>query len=313
MTTNRVKIERRPGVGAGLDPAVLETLVALADQATHHSEYGLRPPVGIYNLSLHQLWKRFSPVLDALDKVVSQRSFLSGDGTWHEELLASHESLLYSLMEHIEDCQSILRCFFRKADKKARDKHVRKFTEKIEDYRDYVATIVNGIKHNQLRLHSIIHYSDQVVVPGYFVLGPDKEGVLGPAPSVHSPGDEAFSFNWDLRYHFAHTYVISHHLMDAICTIHDCKEQPAEALPASTDTTILSIASRISELPNWVFVNEIGQPYAKVTVRTVLPETVMTIEFPAREKDLLILNQARVNCMVLGDGVSKAFRFPALR
>lgn len=215
-----MRIERSTQDPAGLEPAVLETLLSVADQPSFHIENGFRPAVGIYNISMHQVSKRLLSVWDVLDAVVQGRHFLDPDNTtWHEPLLSHHETLLYSLMEHIEDCENIIRGFFPKADKKAGKKAVELFNRTIEEYRRYLAPIVNGIKHQQLRLHAVVQYNENAETIGYFVVGPDEQGELGPAASVHGEGGEAYSFSWDLRYHFAYIYLLAHHLTDAVCAL----------------------------------------------------------------------------------------------
>jgi hypothetical protein len=307
-----VLITRNSADPTGLEPGAVATLLSVADQPSFHTENGFRPAIGIYNLSMYQVWKRFPPVLDALKFVLGAKPYLdTDDNTWLEPLLTHHEALLYSLMEHIEDCQNIVRGYFPKSDKKASKKAVETFTRCIHEYRNYVAPIVNGIKHNQLRLHAVVYYSDNAAVVGYFVLGPDEKGALGPAAAVHGTGGEAYSFAWDLRFHFAQVYLVAHHLTNAICAIRDCGSTTTYS-DQPTNAQILTIAERISHLPQWVFPNELGAAFPNVATATTEDGTTLTIEYPATRSDRITLGRGRIRCDILGDGVSKVFNFPKL-
>jgi hypothetical protein len=61
-----------------LYPSVYNCLCSLPDCALHHSEHGLRHPLGIYSLSLGRVIQAFKVVLDENDKIYQVLTDSSG-------------------------------------------------------------------------------------------------------------------------------------------------------------------------------------------------------------------------------------------
>jgi hypothetical protein len=70
----------------------------------------------MYNVSLETLPRRLSGVLDCLDELMDRaRNGDPGLTGMVTRLLDAHQTLLYALMEHVEDCYNITKSFFPKA------------------------------------------------------------------------------------------------------------------------------------------------------------------------------------------------------
>jgi hypothetical protein len=309
---NTMLIERCSADVAGLEPEALDVLFGISDASTYHKEYLRRTPLGAYNLSLHNVYAAFNKALDEVQRVLSTEPFRKEEdaGSWHVPLMESYERLLYTYMEHMEDCEKILGCFYRPDDPK-RKKALRRFNDTIRECRDHVAPIVNGIKHEQLRLECIVYFNDAAAVIGYFVAGPDSDGVIGPASKVHANGDEAYSFAVDLKYLFAWVFILSRHLKDAIGQVAPPCVPPSPSMRDNHgDAIVTGLAARISALPNRVFPHEIGFEIPSIRLTESDRGSDLKIETPTRPRDVFAVFNGRLLCMNLGDGTSTDFRFP---
>lgn len=114
MRDNIIRLSNQRG---GLNPEAVDTLSLEFDSPLYNLEYQLRHPFGIYNVSLNNIFSSFENLLLELafankQDIQSNKS----DTKWNEDLLHSLEKLLYALMEHMDDCENIIKCFFPPRD-----------------------------------------------------------------------------------------------------------------------------------------------------------------------------------------------------
>lgn len=144
----RQVIKRSSSDIGGVVPRALAVLSSRFTSPKYHHDKGLRAPFGIYAVSIDNVIDAFERVPPNLDKAL--KSDLTFDNLafgWDDDLLGSIQRLLYSLMEHFDDCESILKGFLRPGVKHSRVKEIRNYESAISKYRTHIGKVVNHIKH----------------------------------------------------------------------------------------------------------------------------------------------------------------------
>ncbi len=241
--TDRKPIKRSSNQRGGLNPPAIETLSLELSSPLYHLEYQMRHPFGIYNVSLNRVFSSFEDLLTDLT-AAKEHDLKSkkADLKWENYLLHSLEKLLYALMEHMDDCENILRCFFPPGTKINNENSIRAYQSSVDSYRTHIGKVVNHLKHKQGRLRSIAMFSGDTPYLGYFVEGAEQNGSLGPAPHIHTKGSTAFSYARDIRYHLYNLYFVSAKLAETV-----------DAIAASS----ANIEKTSSWTPYWAFSNPI--------------------------------------------------------
>jgi len=304
-----------------ISPRGLEELINRMSWTFYNIPRNLRQPVEIYNLSLSMLWESFEEVLDELDKALVAAEFRQNPPTaWGHSLIRRQEYLLYRMMQHFDDCRSILTCFFpQKKTKPDSDRDdilkqpvLQPTIGAIKPYRDHIANIVNHMKHNQGMLRGVVAFNDNVVVLGYFVEYVDQNEALTPHPNVHklfNKRNTAFSFYRDLRYIFWIIYDVSEHLADAIIKI--SSPTPNVFSDTPVDENVISIARRIEALPRTLFEDELHADFPYVGVEETKGIVALTLEYPSSRTILPALSgNFKVLANWSGDGVTRKFAPP---
>jgi hypothetical protein len=201
----------------GLLPVAMETLSLDFETELFNLEYHLRHPYGIYNNSLSRVFSRFRDFLDQLTNVGRIDVLADKSNTqWNTRLLSSLELLLFSLMEHMDDCENILRCFFSPTINLANENCFKGYQSEVNTYRTHIGKVVNLIKHKQGRLRTIGMITEEAITMGYFVEGVADDGSLGPSQIIHKNGSTAFSFSRNIRYHLYNLFFVSEILSKVI-------------------------------------------------------------------------------------------------
>jgi len=294
----------------GLKPEAEPLLAGYDPSKFFHLSHSLRPPIGIYRMSLMRIWPRFESLLIEVWNVLREKQYLQPSVAWGDEMLEAYEQLLYSLFEHLDDCDNILKCCFPRGQRLAQNPHFREYKREIEPYRDSIGRIVNQMKHNQGRLRSIVFYGDEWASPGYFVETVYPDGAIGPDPRIHPGGKTAFSCARDMRHHFAWLYVISRNLAKAVSAI---MGSPTEVIleSPSEDDKIAEVAGRLSMLPRIVFPDEEQKGYPAIDYRQGKQEReILMVLLPPYLGPLPPPLTFRVSFSYRGDGVSNAFIRP---
>ncbi len=335
-------IERKSTVTGSIIPEILEVLSAefpITD--LYNRDLKLRQPLGIYNVSLMTVLASFENVLDEVEKFLLNKPFAKYEDLpdeWREgfhepKLLVNQRTLLYSLMEHMEDCFNILKCFVPlpspdplKRTKKAYCKHpeINDCVTAVAPYYDHVSNIVNHSKHNQGRIKTFTISTDTMLMPGYFiescehikdpVTGIITWEVLGPSSIIHTPNrDTAFSFARDLRFHFVNIYLVSMHLAVAVNKLAGSKASPRIIDHSKMASQLLSVARRIEKLPNYFFRDEVLMPVPTVKIIETATTTELRLAYPDPIALLPSLDRGKKYMAFVsyrGDAVSVSIHLP---
>lgn len=290
----------------GALPKAARVLSNIDGVTTYQDVYGVRHPMAAYNTSITHVSRRILRTLDALTafRTASSSSQANQDGP-KEALLEATDHMLDSLMEHMDDCKVIIKSFFPDVECKQYKKVYGEYKRSVEPYRQYIGNVVNYIKHQQGRLRLIsVTWPDNCCV-GYFVEGPDGEGVLGPAPSIHKPSNTAFSYNRDIPFHLCNIFSVGARLASALHSIDKriVLRRPEVAGPGSN---LANALRRASELPRVYFFDEINKDVPLIR----LLGDGLAIEYPSEKKVGPPPNGSRVSGSFEGDGVTRSFRLP---
>jgi hypothetical protein len=286
----------------------------------YNAVYGLRHPLAIYNVACSTVIDNFGKTVNTLLRVIYERPFLivtsqKGDRSLMNTLLAEQKDLLYGLMEYLDDCDNILACFFPSKDVRNKDTHVKLYRKATKEYREHIGKVVNYLKHNQGRLLDITFYNDNLVLPGYFVVGATEENAIGPVQMIH-PDNTAFSFARDLRYNLFHFYAVAEHLSNAIGKILGKEHNTTTLKNETLDEKVLNIASRISNLPLTFYPDEGSKliPNVIVSQDYHLFDRVITLAYPD-EKIKVDVAPKRMKIIAThkGDGVTPSFQIPYMK
>lgn len=309
-----------------LQPRVLEVLRQRQHREYYNAQWQLRKPIGVYNVSMRNVWESFKEVLDELNIVLNQERFRDpSSGLWERTLIRRQEDLISRLLRYFDDCFNMLCAFFPrtttgrdlkalKKDQKTigRDSRIQEAWSAVTEYRTHVANVMNHIKHHQGLLRCIVAFNDTTVIPGYFVEYVNANEVLTPHPDVHRTfrgQATAFSFYRDLRYKLWLVYAVGEQVADAVCQL-EPTTTPYPDKPMD-ETYIFDIVSRIAALPSRVFRDEEGLDFPYVGVSEKDGVRKIYLEFPSKRTILVPLPENyRIRVAWVGDEVSNQFGLP---
>lgn len=262
----------------GQGPEAENILAAYESSRFFHARLNQRAPDAIYKLSLRQVWPAFASAMDAAEYIVQERPFLTlHDRLWQDTSLQLIEHLLYVLVEHLEECELILKACFSDPAVFQKNEHVKRYRKVTRPYRDRIAGIVNAIKHNQARLRLFALHGDNFVAPGYFVEGVLPGDVIGPNPNIHNNESSlAFSFAFDLRLHFLCIFLVARNITRAVEKILGPADGPPHASASSSH--MRDLGRRLAAFPRFVFPDEMKQGFPEVSVRE--DQQVLVIDYP---------------------------------
>jgi len=309
-------IYRRSTDLGGLHPDARATLDALSTAPSRHVELDSRPPLGAYNGSIQDVVFAFESTLNAIDDFRSKKPWVSNDEHWDRHYAQACERLLYTLLEHVDTCTDILRCLLPGDADFRKHAVVRAWDKNVRFYRSRVGAIVNAIKHSQRRLRGIVMYDDTVTVPGYYVemvgvTGPENEATAHPDPVIHRDGNTAISTHRDLRFHFAHLYLVGHYLSNALSGVTALTTDSARKSKSTVDPRLFDVAKRISDLPAYFFPDEAAESIPAVGAGEDSSGTrSIWVEYPSGRVRPSTLVVPRFSISFTGDGAARSFKIP---
>lgn len=274
----------------------------------YHDDYGLRHPLGAYNISLSSIGKRVSRVVEVVNELQTESWNPGKASPRNEALLEATDHLLDAAMEHLDVCHSILKCFFKPDEERGRKLAYQLLKKEIEPYRNHIGSVDNYINHKQgaLRLIQFVWPGGRCL--GYFVEGNLGEGMLGPAREIHKDSNSAFSFNRDVRFHVCSVFAVGARLASVLHSI-DKRIVPRyktteNYLKANDWITSLKL---VSGLPYTFFHDEvsIGIP----EIRLSKERLIVTVPGD-RRKVSIPPNGSRISLVYIGDGVTRGFKLP---
>lgn len=279
--------------------------------AAFNTDHQLRPPLGIYNTSINLCLERLETAVTLITAPELRDTFFSQTTPFERRIIEAYDAFLDAMMEHMEDCLSVMLTFFATTKERERHPAVKQYRKSVADYREHIGCVVNHIKHSQGRLRLCGIRSTRHFVLGYFVEGVDEKGTLGPAPQIHRNGNNAFSFHRDLRLHIGNLFLVSNALMVAVEEI--AGASTVLPMTATGNEGLTTILRTVSSLPKTVFRHELALDWPKITM---VPSNgkqgpILKVEFPCPyERPVTPTGRLDVVNKFTGDGVSKSFRFP---
>jgi len=125
-------------------PRTREELLKRKDNSFHNAARELRHPLGIYNMSLINIWDTFYEVLNELDRVIENGAFRNNppEDEWDKNLLRRQEDLISRVMRHFDDCLNILCCFYPVTPNKSREEDSNLVMKQPE-----IKTAMNRVRH----------------------------------------------------------------------------------------------------------------------------------------------------------------------
>jgi hypothetical protein len=301
-----------------LYPEVAELLRRLPSSSLYHSKYRFRHPAAIYNLSLHQLAADFK-------RVLSDYKAMRNNEDRSVEIAQNQRILIYSLREHLDDCQMILLCFVDPATVKTKAKSTDEilksagvveqqiFWNGVHGYvNSYLMPLVNALKHSQRRFRTLtFECSPQDIRPGFYLEEMDENGAAQPSIKLHD-GNSAFSYARDIRTNLALVFKAGESLRLAITAILQRLSMSPLSVPegaASGPGPWTEMCKEAAALDSGVFPQEMK---ARFTRFSISDEGHLHIRELDRDNQLTFPPSARVRTRTLGDGMTTSFRMPYL-
>ncbi|CAN3991495.1 hypothetical protein MCBRY_002321 [Methylocystis bryophila] len=135
---------------------------------------------------------------------MNSASEMIGSNSLQEEVIDYLELSIYSAAEHIDDVESIIRCFFGVYERYDKIPAVRRFKEEIKPIRTRLSGFANAIKHRQSRIRLLHcdfeHGGHRICLHGFFI-EEFKDGACSPSPIFHSGNQKVISvtsFAWSV-------------------------------------------------------------------------------------------------------------------
>lgn len=188
MTKPRFPIDITSGISA-LEAHPI--LTALSDEGCFHEQFGLRLPLGIYNVSISRVTDKLIRLCRRVETYFNAPDTVDPQGDTREvllEIIDYIELSLYAAAEHVDDVKSICTGFFKHTSVRDKDQAYRALEKAVKQHKHFVASAANAIKHQQSRIRlATIEFKDEGHVGalhGYFIEGV-ASGVIGPSSTFH--------------------------------------------------------------------------------------------------------------------------------
>lgn len=160
----------------------------------------LRPPLGIYNVSINRVCDKIIRCCTRLEQIFHSSADPHQNRGVVQELVDYIELAIYAAAEHVDDIQSIVSAFSGSGVAK---KHRKIFNKNFKAHRRFVSAIANAIKHQQSRIRIFsTKFQFSTVggwLHGYFIEGVEN-GVVGPNGIFHSQQQvfSAITLPWEI-------------------------------------------------------------------------------------------------------------------
>lgn len=172
-----------------------------------HISNNLRPPLGIYNISLSRICSKVTKCCNTLEtyfKHSNKVDVLRKENVLCEEVIDYLELALYAAAEHVDDVTLIAKGFYSDNKEYKKSKPAKQLEKTIKTHKKLISASINAIKHSQarIRLYSleIQHGDKSLCLHGYFIEGV-HDGVVGPNKIFHDNQRQVFSITslmWEI-------------------------------------------------------------------------------------------------------------------
>jgi len=185
----------------------LEVLSELDPSIGYHIANGLRPPLGIYNISISRIFDKLTKCCTKLEELFHETikvDELRLKGELREEVIDYIELSLYAAAEHVDDIALIAKGFFSDKRKYKASRSARQLENTVKKHKSLISASINAIKHHQARIRmfslEIEHGNRPHCLHGYFIEG-IHGGSVGPSKIFHDNQREVFSITslmWEI-------------------------------------------------------------------------------------------------------------------
>lgn len=303
--------------------SAFSAISSLPESNLHHFDYELRHPLGIYRNSIREISQLFHSSLSALS-VLQEEYIVHKTTNSYASVIDIYKNLLYRLREFIDDCYLIMQSiapvddnlypkiiFSNQYLKKVKYPGFKSFEGIISYYKnEHVGAIVNSIKHKHRKIRGIYFYSKnehKLFIPGYYIEGASKKGMLAPCRSVHSDENSAFSFNRDLKLHVWNLYLIDSALNAAINAAKNAWCLGKNDTNVSNESyDLVRIIEKVSKMPHQFYDDEQSRP----TVRMERVENGYELEYPYKKGIEALPNQMRITSLQTVDMTVPSMKLP---
>jgi hypothetical protein len=206
-------------------PNVQKCLPKVEEERLFHKQHGLKHPAAIFNTSYGKVIGAVKDFLDSYDDFVGAGFGEDNKGNQATPLLKNYRQFLYVTREYLDDCLHVVKAFIEPNASMREERNqyqwlklnaqeiISDFFENIADYKRYIDTSVNELKHNNGILGSIVFYSERSpdVCAGYFIANVTNE-CYEPVEKIHPLFHDSrtgFSFRRDLTYNLYNLYFIA--------------------------------------------------------------------------------------------------------
>lgn len=193
--------------GANSPLEALHILSGLDFSVGYHTQNDLRPPLGIYNISISRICEKLTKCCKKLEIYFNSSTKvddLRKESEVSKEVIDYLELALYAAAEHVDDLALIAKGFY--SDKKLykSSKPARQLENAVKKHKSLISASINAIKHHQARIRiyslEIQHGGIPNCLHGYFIEGV-HDGVVGPNKIFHDNQREVFSITslmWEI-------------------------------------------------------------------------------------------------------------------
>lgn len=303
-----------------LYPDVLRLLKRIPASNLFHTRYPFRHPAAIYVLSLIQLAGDFNRLLNDYAAIRSSQGKL---GTLNEQIERSQRILIYSIREHLDDCQMILLCLIdpnavasqgKSPDdilKAAGLTEQKIFWGGVHNYVDsYLGPLVNKLKHSQGRFRTVVfECPGGDLRTGFYLEEVTDAGIAQPSLKLHK-GNSAFSYARDIRSNLALIFRASASLQAAIEAFlkrRGIALMPDENVPANPGAWS-AMCSRIASLDVGVFPQELKDRFFRFEINSAGALRIREMERDQK----LSFPKGNIKCTTyeMPDGMTLTYRMP---
>lgn len=303
-----MKVKFRASATSGPLPDAYYTLQAAIDMESNHVGMQLRHPFSLYVVSLGTIVERATTVLDLIEPLYYGLDDHKEHRNKHDGgIRAATDAFLDALMEHYDDCKSILNCY-GDSQTKSHKKAMELFKANSDSYRNHVAKIVNYIKHRQRRIRVLVFYGNDWSTPGYFIEGPVDHSTIGPDASFHPNSNSAYSFRRDIAFHLCGIYFVARSMKVALSKIDERFHHSSDGTKSDPlGNEWLEMLTRVSKLDARVFPDELKKPFPRIEARG----SDISIEYPAEKSvPFSVPTPSQVTLLFTVDPVSRGYRMP---
>lgn len=293
----------------------LQILSVLDPSEGYHTSNDLRPPLGIYNISISRICDKLTKCcikLEAYFKSSKKVDDLRREDKLREEVIDYLELALYAAAEHVDDVALIAKGFYPDKKMHKSSTPAKQLENTVKKHKSLISASINAIKHHQarIRLYSleIQHGETPHCLHGYFIEGV-HDGAVGPSKIFHDNQRQVFSITslmWEILCFVLNASRQLKKFLEAVTN-----SKPNESLKSDGVFTKAVIAA--ARLPLYSF--DETHPFSNTRViiscsdgkNSPLDSTIygsITNRWTSSNKMAFFSN----SCGYVGDGVTKSFR-----